>query len=388
MHTKQTRSSYVTFIVLTLGVLFVLTCINSAVSFIMTRTIQINSKKEMLSSGISMTWLSYYSVIVFCAVFFLAISILVLIKRLLDKERDEGRYFDETVNLQGEVEKQDKEIMKLTNLYHTALENNKAKTEFFSNISHEFKTPISVILGSIQLLEQKLPEASPERLKFGKSIEIMRHNCYRLLRLINNILDMTRMDSGYIKINKINCNIVYLVEEITQSVAPFAEQKKLTLLFDTEVEEIMTAVDVDKIERVLLNLLSNAIKYTDADGKIWVTIFNKDNRIFISVKDTGYGIPQQMQALIFERFKQVSSQLTKDFEGSGIGLSIVKSFVDLHGGSIQVISEENKGSEFIVELPVLLCDESGKSAASPSGVQSRIVEAINIEFSDIYSHAS
>ncbi len=284
-----------------------------------------------------------------------------------------------------EIENQKKIIETVSMLYKNILEEDKLKTEFFSSISHELKTPITVILGAIQLIDQNKPPHIDEKRKSSKHFTAIRHNCYRLLRLINNILDITRIDSGYIKVSLVNCNIVYLVEEITQSVAPYAKNKGISLEFDTESEEIYTAVDIDKIERIILNLLSNAIKFTPAGGLITVKVGKSGDNVAISVKDTGPGIPKNMQTIIFDRFNQVNSSLTREFEGSGIGLSLVKSFVSLHKGSVELISEENKGSEFIIELPVFLCENDKLDGIYIKNCQNKIVEAINIEFSDIYS---
>ena len=142
--------------------------------------------------------------------------------------------------------------------------------------------------------------------------------------------------------------------EITESVSPFVEQKGLSIEFDTLDEEIITAVDIDKIERIILNLLSNAIKFTNPGGMIYVKVARKDNDVVIKIIDTGIGIPRDMQSRIFDRYSQVNSELTAEFEGSGIGLSIVKSFVELHNGTIEVKSEVNRGSEFIITLPITL----------------------------------
>lgn len=290
-------------------------------------------------------------------------------------------------SLQIEFENQRQLLSTMTLQYNKAIEYDRIKTEFFSNISHELKTPLSVILGAIQLIDKSCSPES-ERRKSGKHHKTIRQNCYRLIRLINNILDITKMDSGFIKINPVNCNIVYLIEEITQSVAPFAEQKGIRLEFDTENEEILTAVDVDKIERIILNLLSNAIKFTASGGSVNVCISSMNAQVFISVKDSGLGIPEDMQKSIFERFKQVGSNLTRDFEGTGIGLSLVKSFVELHNGTIDVISEVNKGSEFIISLPIKLTSSNTDDLIETQKIQGKIIEAINIEFADIYSVAS
>lgn len=284
-----------------------------------------------------------------------------------------------------EIEKQNILINNLTALYNEALEHENLKTEFFSNISHDLKTPLTVILGAIQLIEQKNSSEEPELRKITRHLHTIKHHSYRLLRLLNNILDITKLDSGYAKVNMVNCNIVYLIEEITQSVSPFAEQKSLTLEFDTESEEIITAVDVEKIERVILNLLSNAIKFSSPKGKIWINVCRRNSMVQISVKDTGPGIPPEMQDTIFDRYRQVSSSLTRDYEGNGIGLSVVKSFIDLHSGSIHVESHPGKGSEFIVQLPIQPCEAGKELCSNTCEVQGKISDAINIELSSMDS---
>ncbi len=281
-----------------------------------------------------------------------------------------------------EIEIQNKSIKNLSNLYDSTIQYDRNITDFFINITHELKTPLSVILGAIQLMELK-NQTSSDQDKNNGTYRIIRLNCYRILRLVNNLLDFARLDSGYLKLNPANCNIVSLVEEITESVLPYARQKQLTLLFDTQHEEIVTAVDMEKIERVILNLLSNAIKFTGQGGQIRVNIYSADNRVYLSVKDTGIGIPKDKQKEIFERFQQVCSNKSREYEGSGIGLSLVKSFVDLHQGTVSVVSEENQGSEFVVSLPVRRLDTHDEKPEEPpvSDHRNKIAEAINIEFS-------
>ncbi len=279
---------------------------------------------------------------------------------------------------------QQKLLEELTLLNKQLTENDKKRTEFFSNISHELKTPISIILGAIQLMEAKCPLYENDKRKSSKYYKTIKHNCYRLLRLINNLLDITKMDSGFIKLNTVNYNIVYLIEEIVQSIVPYSKQKDLIMEFDTEEEEIFMSVDFDKIERIILNLLSNAIKFTPTGGKIFVNIRRSKNSVFISIKDTGPGIPKNLHSEIFERYKQTNSCLTRENEGSGIGLSLVKSFITLHNGSIKLASDEGTGSEFIIELPIILNSESQEPVPVKENSSHKIIEAINIEFSDIY----
>jgi two-component system, cell cycle sensor histidine kinase PleC len=336
-------------------------------------------------------YLLYYIIIDVLPFAITAVLLTSIVKRLISETRkkSESEFTAIISEQQKEIAKQNKLITNLTNLYNDAVEYNNVKADFFSNISHELKTPLSVILGAIQLIDQKNSFSAVDNTSVSKHFRTIKQNCYRLVRLINNILDISRIESGYIRMNLSNCNIVYLVEEMAQSIAPYAEQKNLSLEFDTEFEEITTAVDIDKIERIILNLLSNAIKFTPSGGKISVKVKGMNERVFISIKDTGPGIPREMQSMIFERFKQVSNSFTREFEGTGIGLSLVKCFVELHDGGIEIKSEERKGSEFIIELPVKLTEGSNDSVSTVhTAGQSKIIEAINIEFSDIYSIAS
>ncbi|MEW9124803.1 MAG: ATP-binding protein, partial [Thermotaleaceae bacterium] len=263
------------------------------------------------------------------------------------------------------------------------------KTEFFSNISHELRTPLNIILSCIQLADKNYNERDQEdrekHTSLLKHIHMMKQNAYRLLRLINNLIDITRVDSGFMKMNLRNYNIVYLVEEITLSVSEYIQSKGKHIIFDTEIEEKYMACDGDKIERIMLNLLSNAIKFTGSDGTIYVSIFDREDRILVSVKDTGIGIPQKMHQKVFERFRQVEPLYNRRAEGSGIGLSLVKAFVEMHGGKIWVKSKPGVGSEFIIELPAKQVDSEDTSYEEIEVAIETNVERIKVEFSDIYS---
>lgn len=265
-----------------------------------------------------------------------------------------------------------------------AIEVDRLKTEFFSNLSHELKTPINLIFSTVQLMEFEVKGKSLEdELNIGKRIRVLRQNCKRILRLVNNLIDITKMDSGYFKLDLSNVNIVSIVEDITLSVVDFVRDKNINIVFDTEVEEKIMAVDPDAIERIILNLLSNAIKFTNSGDKILVNIYDKDKTLLISVKDTGIGMPEDKLKIIFDRFSQVDKSLTRNHEGSGIGLSLVDSLVKMHGGSITVNSKLGVGSEFIIELPVKKDEDDLNKEIDYS--RKTKVEKISIEFSDIYS---
>jgi signal transduction histidine kinase len=269
-------------------------------------------------------------------------------------------------------------------LYTEAIEYDKLKTEFFANISHELRTPINVLLGTIQLFDMyaQKGDITYKEVDVGQKVQGMKQNCFRLLRLVNNLIDITKIDSGFFELQLHNRDIVAVIEDITLSVADYVENKGLKLIFDTEFEEKIIACDQDKVERIILNLLSNAVKFTPEGGCIEVNIYNKENYIAISVKDNGIGIPEDKKNMIFERFRQVDKSLSRNCEGSGIGLSLTKSLVELHKGKLYVESDLGKGSTFTFELPAGLVENKDKK--EDRQLKAEPIERINLEFSDIY----
>ena len=262
------------------------------------------------------------------------------------------------------------------------------KNEFFANISHEFRTPLNIILGTMQLIQRNVENGKiswDEKLNLESHINYIKQNSYRLLRLVSNLIDITSIESGYYQLQLGNYNIVNIVENITLSVAQYTKEQGINLIFDTNCEEKIIACDPEKIERVVLNLLSNATKYTDKNGNIYVDLIVEDNIIKVSVKDDGVGISEDKLDIIFDRFKKIDSSLNRKCEGSGIGLSLVKSLVELQNGRIYVESKLGEGSKFTVELPTKLVDESLQVTLNREISKSSQIEKCNIEFSDIYS---
>ena len=168
---------------------------------------------------------------------------------------------------------------------------------------------------------------------------------------VNNLVDITKIDSGYMNLNFVNYEIVGLVEDITLSIVPYVESKNINVLFDTFIEELEIRCDPESIERVILNLISNAVKFTNNDGNICVLMDADDNYVTIRVKDDGVGISKDVQEEIFKRFVQEDKSFNRKKEGSGIGLALVKSLVELHDGQVYLESNVEKGSEFVVKLP-------------------------------------
>jgi PAS domain S-box-containing protein len=277
------------------------------------------------------------------------------------------------IELETGMEKKIKELSDTLTL-------DKLRTEFFANLSHELRTPLNVISGAIQLLELNFKNSPNESVI--RNIEYMKQNTRRLLRLINNLIDTTKIDAGFYQLSLRNYNIVSLIEDITLSISEYASLKGLDIIFDTDIEEKIILCDPDKIERIMLNLLSNAIKFTDRGGIIYVDLKNSIDSVIISVKDTGIGIAKDMQELIFERFRQIDKSFTKNSEGSGIGLSLVKSLIELHGGNIKLKSQVGKGSEFLITLPYHVSNDD--TVDIPTGNYLDRVERVQVEFSDIY----
>jgi signal transduction histidine kinase len=290
----------------------------------------------------------------------------------------------EELRLKGTSVKLESEVLKKSILLRQSEEFNKLKTQQFATVSHELKTPLNIIFSSVQLLENIYDknESIPPKDTFFKYSNIMKQNCYRLIKITNNLIDMNKIDLGFYSMNFKNRDIVKVVEDISLSVVEFANLKKLEFIFDTDVEEKVISCDSEKLERILLNLLSNAIKFTKSGGNIYVNLYDKGEYIVISVKDTGSGIPKNMVEKIFDNFVQVDNSLRRGAEGSGIGLSLVKSLVEMHGGNIEVKSELGVGSEFIVKLPAKI-NVNEVLINEKSSLDDK-VEKIKIEFSDIY----
>ncbi|MDO4534343.1 MAG: sensor histidine kinase, partial [Clostridium perfringens] len=279
--------------------------------------------------------------------------------------------------------KYEKEILKAKSIAETA---NKSKDHFISNISHELRTPVAVIVSANQLLKLKMEKYDfEEKQNLTEKLNIIDKNCYRLMRLVNNIIDIAKIDANFMKVNSKNLNAVELLEDLVMSVIPYAENKNVNIIFDTQEEEIIMALDKEKMERIVLNLLSNAIKFSKEGGTVFFNIYIEDNNLVFYVADNGIGIEKDDLEKIFEKFIQVDETMTRKNEGSGIGLSLVKSFVRLHNGKIYVESTPKEGSKFTVKLPItLINDHSDLKVVKNATEENNSKISTKMEFSDIY----
>lgn len=254
------------------------------------------------------------------------------------------------------------------------------RNEFFANLSHEFKTPVNLIHSTLQLLRIKLDKEALDEQEYSKCFDICNQNISRLLKLISNLIDSTKIDSGYFKYNPKNYNIVSVIEDTALSVRTYCKQNQIEMIFDTDIEEKIVYFDLDLMERILLNLLSNAIKYSKG-SKLFVTVKQAESNILITVEDNGVGIPRDAIGGIFDKFSQVNNRFTKVGEGSGLGLYLVKSFINMHNGNISVQSELGKGTRFIISLPDLQGPD--KPIYPRLYGKMEFVERTKFEFSDL-----
>ena len=275
---------------------------------------------------------------------YLIIITIVIYRTINSVKRLDNLVKNKTLQLTKEMEKNDKLLKKVIEL-------EKRKNNYFVNLSHELRTPLNVISST----EQLVTELNKSKDGIGKSklngcMQVVRRNTKRLLNLINNIIDTTKIESGSYQLNIREHDIVYIVEEATLSLKDYIERKGIELIIDPEMEEKIIKCDEHEIERCIVNLVSNAAKFTPEGGTIEVTIEDLDEKVKIIVKDTGIGIDKKYHDSIFNRFNQVVDQGAESKGGSGLGLTITKQIIDMHGGQISVESELGKGCKFIIIL--------------------------------------
>lgn len=225
-----------------------------------------------------------------------------------------------------------------------------AKTRFFANISHELRTPLTIMLGITERLKNVLGRQTVDS-TVDEMTSMLEQNGLRLLKLIDDLLDLVRFDTGHADINRQPTLIASHIDGLLRSLRHLAEQDRVALLWDCKTEHESILLDRDKFDKILLNLVINAIKFTPSGGSITVHVSATSTQIRLTVEDTGVGIPPDVLPKIFERFWQVDTSSTRKFQGAGIGLALVRSLSEAMGGRVKVDSRLGNGSMFTVELP-------------------------------------
>ena len=287
------------------------------------------------------------------------------------------------------------------------------KSRFFTNISHEFRTPLTLILGPVKELIERTNDN-----KTKEDLNLVHRNAKRLLNLVNQLLDISKLESGSMNLHTVPTNLVVLLKALTLSFTSYSERKNIILNFISDSNEIMAYIDKDKMEKIFTNVMSNAFKFTPAEGKIEVTMtrslpsssshshsvptlsgseskeearklskgllsekqvqLDGGGFVEIAIRDTGIGISRDKLSKIFDRFYQVDSSHTREHEGTGIGLSLTKELVELHKGNIEVQSEEGRGTVVTIKIPL------GKDHLKPEEIfENEIEQLTEKEFTHI-----
>jgi len=229
-------------------------------------------------------------------------------------------------------------------------EYDRLKTEFFSNVSHELRTPLTMILAPVDRLLQRHGESlTPDN---SRMLEMVRLNAFKLLDLINRLLDFSKLEAGQERLHLESFDLNELVQRLTSAATPLAQQRGIELVTDCDANLSRFGADQHKVDTIISNLLSNAVKFTPGGGTIRIETRRDGQRALVAISDTGIGIPASQRHKVFERFVQVDGSNSREFSGTGLGLSLVKSLVELHGGQIHLDSELGRGSRFWFDLPL------------------------------------
>ncbi|WP_455538831.1 ligand-binding sensor domain-containing protein [Terrisporobacter sp.] len=276
-------------------------------------------------------------------IIYLLIAILFVVRYKYQVKKLDRLVKERTRDLQEEMEKN-------TILHNKNIKLERNKNSYFVNLSHELRTPLNVISSTNQLLKGLNDNSTINAEKLNHYVDISQRNCKRLLNLINNILDSSKLQNDMYQITLKEEDIVYLVEETALTMKDYMSSRGLNLIIDPQIEEKVIKCDAYEIERCIINLVGNAVKFTPEGGSITIDIEDLDDKVKISVIDTGKGIEEKYHKSIFDRFNQASGGGTK--ASSGLGLTITSQIIKLHKGEIYVESELGKGSTFVIILPV------------------------------------
>jgi signal transduction histidine kinase len=261
-----------------------------------------------------------------------------------------GQFFEHKLQLREFLASSEVEAanQRLETAYEKLKELDAYKNQFFSNITHELKTPLTLILAPTEaIIKGEMGEFSPDQQEYFRRIY---QNGLRLMKLINDLLDLAKLEDSKLKLRVEETNLSQFVQGLLSNIKPLAERKKITLEDTVPEHPVVAWIDHDRMEQVLINLLANAVKFTPENGKIGVTVSEHDGEYQVVVADSGIGIPVDKLELVFDRFSQVDGTTTRKFGGTGIGLALAKELTQLHGGRIWAESTEGSGTRMIVRL--------------------------------------
>ena len=269
-------------------------------------------------------------------------------------DRNDHTIRDLNANLEKKVKNRTRQLSKkkreLQVSFRQLQEHDRLKTQFFSNVSHELRTPLTMILAPLEELLTKRQQQLPK--DAGYMLEVALVNGRRLLDLINRLLEFSKLEAGHAQVNLSPVDLNEMVNELAASARPLAQQRQIELKIETDAEMPVIGADTDKMDSIITNLVSNALKFTPAGGAVEVRTRRDESRVYLYVKDSGIGIAPDDHTRVFERFVQLDGSTARKYSGTGLGLSLVKELVELHGGKIQIDSEVGQGATFWFWLPI------------------------------------
>lgn len=304
----------------------------------------LNKENELKESRINHQF--YVILVIILACLLLGLLAMTLYIRNRNRKRNNEILMGQNLEIQKQKEAIEQQNITLENQAKQLKAQDELKTNFFSNISHEFRTPLTLILGPLQSLQEKTIDQSQK-----EQFNLIQRNALRLQQLINQLLDISRIEKGFVGLKLTKDDICEYIRYLVSSFHSHAIDRNINLTLETSTPNFIALFDKDKVEKIFFNLLSNAFKYTPNGGSIEVTLTITD-KIALSIADTGIGIAKEKIPYIFDKYYQADSTVVKTYESTGIGLALTKELVDIHLGTINVDSRPGKGSTFTVEIPL------------------------------------
>ena len=293
-------------------------------------------------------------------------------RKIAEKESKLRRSVSQLRLSRRELERQKQYLVELSEKYaaekNRAEQANRAKSEFLANMSHELRTPLNAIIGFSEIMQMGLPGQANQE-KYAEYARDIHNSGHFLLEVINDILDMSRIEAGKVELEPKSCDMRPLFDECLRLVSSMAEARQIKLSYRGP-ERLENHIDRKAIKQVILNLLSNAIKFTPENGRVRLIASQSSDHISITIEDNGIGIPADKIARLGRPFEQVENQFTKSHGGTGLGLAISRSLVEMHGGVLSIKSQLNLGSRISFRLPLrseaATVSNQQASPASPS----------------------
>lgn len=275
----------------------------------------------------------------------------ILLKTYLKMARDLERSEQQRNKVLNELEeKVENRTYDLKQAVQSLKKADKVKSQFLANMSHELRTPLTSIIDTAQVLLEKIP--GPLNAKQEGYLQNMLHSGHHLLQLINDILDISKIEAERMRLSLSTFYVKDVVENSFTVVKSSAYWKEMDIVAKIVPENFQIKADERKVKQILYNLLSNAVKFTPANGKVSLEVFRREQFMQVVVRDNGIGIKEEDQERVFEAFEQVDSSYGRQYEGTGLGLPLTKRLVELHGGNLYLHSKEGEGTEIILTIPV------------------------------------